>query len=419
MAAAGGHMIRFSPDGFAEAILRPVIMALPQGWVYTEIMAPDLRFLAIVVFVVAGFLTCFARRRMWSPGRSVIVPLACLSLAFGLWLSTGGNGRYFMTFMVFAGPVLATVIYRSTYTKAMRITMLGLTCSLQMGAVAVNSPWRPFDSLEWSRWRGHDYFDLDEGDARGHRGVTYVTFTGQSQAFLAPKFHPDSSWLNLSWFDGHDFLASQDHVVAGMRARLSGARRLRIFLQAQPRQAHPVTGAPDNQAVHAINGYLEPFGLVIREPGRCSLLKSKTLGETVMISTSDTPAEIARLRGSAGYWLCDASYEVRLTGSAVSVTSTEEARARRAIERLESLCPRLFPSGQYALKKNGYGYTRGYSASDSSATFVLSESMLYVKFLRALNPQPVAPERELLRKDFKIDCGRFVSREGLPWLRQL
>lgn len=412
-------MIRFSPDGLGEAILRPVAMALPQGWVYTEITAPDLRFLAILVILGVSLGACYAARRAWRLGVPLIFSLLCMGFAFCLWLLTGGNGRYFMAFMIFVGPILVATIYRAPFTGSMRVALLVLVGALQVGAVSVNSPWKPFDSLEWVRWKNEAYFQIEVDESDRRQGITYVTFTGQSQAFLAPRFHPDSRWLNLAWFDGHHFFESKDHVVVGMRDRLRQASKLKVFLQAQPRQASETTGAPNNQAIVSINSYLQPFGLRLDSPERCRLLRSRTLSDVAMISTTDTASDVVRLKANAGYWLCEVIYNPIAVSSVTAVVAAEEQRARRAIEKLESLCPRLFPPGQQALKKNSYGYTRAYSASDSSATFVLSEATLYVKFLRALNPQAVAAESVLLSPDFQIDCGSFVSREGLPWRREL
>lgn len=412
-------MIRFSPDGLGEAILRPVVMALPQGWVYTEITAPDLRFLVILVILGVSLSVCYATRSAWRLGMPLIFSLLCMSFAFCLWLLTGGNGRYFMVFMIFAGPILVALIYRTPFTRSMRMTLLIIVGALQAGAVLVNSPWRPFDSLEWTRWKDENYFQIQVDERDQEKGITYVTFTGQSQAFLAPRFHAESRWLNLSWFDGHHFFESKDHVVVGMRDRLRQASKLKVFLQAQPRQASVATGAPNKQAIASINNYLRPFGLNLDSAERCRLLRSKTLTEAMMISATDTASDVARLRANAGYWLCEVRYNPLEASSVTAVASAEEQRARIAIEKLESLCPRLFPPGQQALKRNSYGYTRAYSASDSSATFVLSEATLYVKFLRALNPQAVAAESVLFSPDFQIDCGSFVSREGLPWRREL
>ena len=41
-------MIRFLPDTWLDALLRPVAMAMPDGWIYVETMAPDLRFVFVL-----------------------------------------------------------------------------------------------------------------------------------------------------------------------------------------------------------------------------------------------------------------------------------------------------------------------------------------------------------------------------------
>ena len=45
-------MIRFLPDTWRDAILRPIAMAAPDAGVYVEIMAPDIRFSVIAILIL-------------------------------------------------------------------------------------------------------------------------------------------------------------------------------------------------------------------------------------------------------------------------------------------------------------------------------------------------------------------------------
>jgi hypothetical protein len=62
---------------------------------------------------------------------------------------------------------------------------------------------------------------------------------------------------------------------------------------------------------------------------------------------------------------------------------------------------------------------RSYSESDATLTYVAAERVVYVKFLRALNPQRIGTVDEILHSTFRLKCDGFVSREGLPWMRDL
>jgi hypothetical protein len=410
-------MIRFSPDSFLEAMLRPILMALPQGWVYTEIVAPDFRFLLLLLVVFAAIAAMVIKRRAAMLPRGLMVSLLLLIPAFTIWLLSGGNGRYFMPFLLLVGPMLAAAIYHAPFTQNMRRVLLLVCAVLQAMAISVNPPWGPFDSLEWGRWRTTHYFDVDVEAANDAPNATYVTFAGQSLSLIAPLFPASVHWINLNWFDGHDFTASKEQVVAVARARLKEASDLRVMLQAQPRKSLGGEGLPDDEALASINNYVSPFGLRLTKARPCRLIRSGSLAARVVATTSDKAEAMAHLRAVAGFWSCPAEYVGRPSHD--DAVDPAEARARRVFSRLEAKCPRLFPPGQYALKKNGYGFTRPYSASDSSLTFALADATVYAKFVRALNPQRVASEAEILAPDFKLNCDGFVSREGLPWLRTI
>lgn len=410
-------MIRFSPDSLLEALLRPVVMALPQGWVYTEITAPDLRFAWLLLLCLACPVVSAWHRRRWSVSTPVVTCLLLFPPAFALWLASGGNGRYFMPYILLVGVASVGVLYAAPFTRPMRLTMLALIMVLQSGAVWVNSPWQPFDSLEWIRWRTSSYFDVDVSAIERHENVMYVTFAGQSHSFVAPYFPASSKWMNLSSFEGRDFLAGNEPVVRGARRRLRESQDIRVMLRSQPRQAEAETGLPNKLALESINGYLAQFGLSIKSHGLCWLLPSKSLGAMTMLVSSDTPEEITKLKSHAGFWVCQLAFSGTRAATAEGRAQTEHAK--EIIGRVEQLCPRLFPPGQQELKRVGYGFIRSYSESDATLTYVVTEGVVYVKFLRALNPQRIGVVDEILHPSFQLRCDGFISREGLPWMRDL
>lgn len=410
-------MIRFSPDSLLEALLRPIVMTLPQGWVYTEITAPDLRFAWLLLLCFVCLIVSACRGQRWKVTRPVVACLLLFPPAFALWIASGGNGRYFMPYILLVGVASVGVLYVAPFTRPMRLAMLALIMILQSGVVWINSPWQPFDSLEWVRWRTSIYFDVDVSAVRHHENVTYVTFAGQSHSFIAPYFPESSRWMNLSSFEGRDFLKGEEPVVKGARRRLRESPDVRVMLRSQPRQADEVTGLPNKLALASINGYLTQFGLSVKPGNPCWLLPSRSLGAMTMLVSSDTPEGISKLKAHAGFWVCQLAF------SGVSVATEEsQAQAEHAkgvIGRVEELCPRLFPPGQRELKPVGYGYMRSYSESDTTLTYVAAERVVYVKFLRALNPQRIGTVDEILHSTFRLKCDGFVSREGLPWMRDL
>lgn len=392
-------------------------MALPQGWVYTEITAPDLRFAWLLLLCVVCIIISAWRGQRWRVTKPVVACLLLFPPALGLWIASGGNGRYFMPYILLVGVASAGVLYAAPFTRSMRLAMLALIMILQSGAVWVNSPWQPFDSLEWVRWRTSNYFEVDVSAVKHQENVMYVTFAGQSHSFVAPYFPASSKWMNLSSFEGRDFFGVDDPVVNGARRRLRESRDVRVMLRSQPRQADELTGLPNKLALESINGYLAQFGLSVPPDSPCWLLPSRSLGAMTMLVSSDTPEGISRLKSHAGFWVCQLAFS-----GARTVTEESQAQAEHAkdlIGRIEKLCPRLFPPGQRELKRVGYGYIRSYSESDATLTYVTAEGVIYVKFLRALNPQRIGAVDEIINPSFRLKCDGFVSREGLPWMRDL
>ena len=81
-------MIRFMPDNWQDAVLRPIAMALPDGGVYVETIAPDLRFVFVLLLLV-GWLVF--RVRGSAPRRLTLGLLAFTALTFVPWLASTGK----------------------------------------------------------------------------------------------------------------------------------------------------------------------------------------------------------------------------------------------------------------------------------------------------------------------------------------
>lgn len=181
-------MIRFSPDTWFEAVMRPLAMALPQSWIYTEIMAPDMRFAALILALAIAAVLWLQGRRWMGDNRALVILLLVVAFSFPVWLLTGGNGRYFMAILLLVGPVLVAVWHRLPLQAAKKWMLMLLFAAMQVTAIAVNPPWDPFDTFEWVRWRDTGYFHLDTRAVADDKGVTYVTLPGQTNSLVAPCF---------------------------------------------------------------------------------------------------------------------------------------------------------------------------------------------------------------------------------------
>lgn len=416
-------MIRFSPDSWLEAVLRPVAMALPQSWIYTEIIAPDMRFLILIVLAVISILARFMIRSAKPMEVRARILVLVVLFSFPLWLTIGwGNGRYYMPIILLVGVVVVAVWHSLPLRWSTKWAMMAVFLVMQFAALSANPPWRSFQSLEWVRWGGYDYFDLDTSEIANNHGVTYVTLPGQSYSLVAPQFPEDARWINLTSFQGGDFLNAKNPVVKEVKRRLQSAADLRLFVRSSPRHANPVSGLPSDEARRVLDEYVQAFGMRLSLREACKLLPSvamQSMDSVTVISSSGASDSGGSMKAHAGFWVCPMEWAPANNPSNLSNGVDIERRVDHAFRKLESLCPRLFPSGQDFYRRTDYGYQRGYPASESSMAYVRARDLFYLKMERAMNPQLIGSTSEILAPGFKLDCGGFVGREGLPWLRNI
>lgn len=408
-------MMRFAPDGVVDAVSRPFSMALPQAWVYTEIIAPDMRFAISVVLLLGvawyGFKECcqpLIKKR-------VVALIALVVLSFPAWLLSGGNGRYYMPIFLLIGPLIASLWSGLNVRQDVKYLYLAVVAVAQFLAISTNSPWAPFQSLEWVRWVGRDYFDLNVKPISHLKNVTYVTVTGQSTSIVAPLFPADSSWMNLTSFSAENFLSDQRDVVAEARRRLAVSHDLRLVIRAQPRQADIAAGLPNESAATELRNILRPYGLNLLGASNCELLRSRSMAALGVSLSTDTEHVAKHIQANSGLWVC--KLEWRPTAAARGARASLSSRIALSYKRIEQQCPRLFPEGRGSGSARQFGYERSYPDSESSVFYVADSDMFYVKMDRALNPQSIGTASQVLAANFELDCHGFIGREGLIWKR--
>ncbi|HEX2543244.1 MAG TPA: hypothetical protein VHL79_00100 [Ramlibacter sp.] len=412
-------MIRFEPDTWLEAVLRPVAMAAPNGWVYIEITAPDFRFLLVLLF--AALLGVHLVRKRPKEGASgadrALRALGLLTaLAFVVWLATSGNGRYFMPFLVLVGPLCIALAARLPATPAMRTFAVSLAVVAQGFALAQNSPWAPIDRWEWVGWKEAPYFHVDTAPVQADENITYVTVSNLSFALVAPQFPASSRWVNLSAFEGSQNANAAWHYKPVAAMLREGEGRLRLFQRAQVNAMDPVSLQPTALALEHINGSLASHGLKVPGPQACRLLRSRNLSLLTTVTSDVVGIQKDEVTGRAGFWACTL---VRQQGQPLRVEpSPAQLRAGKVFARIEAACPRFFPPGQdQAQGIDGGTIVRYYGGTDTVLMLTAADE-LYMKYLRAMNPQLLGRGEEVLRPEFRLECN-FRGRAGLPWEREI
>lgn len=407
--------MRFEPDTWVDALLRPLAMAAPDANVYVEIMAPDMRFAFVLALALALVAAALLRIQGKADGaamtsahhrssRPVLILLAVTAVGFVSWLATSGNGRYFIAGLLIVGPVCIGLTRLLPITRAMRFALAMGMLAVQTFAVCQTAPWHGWGMVSWKE---APYFHVEVPAESRSQPATYVTLSAISYSLVAPLFHPQSRWISL-------------HNAPAPDSAMPDSRRTEAFLaKAQPGRLMllvPVVGGmltqdrlPNAKVSDAMSRQLAPYRLGFAQPQTCRFLPSRSLAD--IGPGEKTEARRAR----SGFWLCQLT---RLD----SVGAPDASRGHRydaVFKALESQCPRFFPAGgDGASLELAGGEVRSYLQAEMKA-YAYDSGEVFYKYYRALNPVLVGRADDLIAGRSRIDCSRIRGRSGLPWEREI
>ena len=392
-------MIRFLPDSWLDAVMRPLAIASPDGGVYVEIIAPDFRFAFIIVLALAWLIFVRGNKRRTSPA---LVLLALTAIAFVPWLETTGNGRYFIPFLLIAGPLCIGLVHLLPVTRSFVIALAIGMVSWQAFLIWENTPWGNWGHITW---RDGPPFDIEVPTDIAAQPATYVTLSSISYSLIAPRFHPDSRWVNITTQVG-----VIDKSPDGLRvqALIAAPGVLRTLFPTVP--GGQVGGSIDPALGKAIDDLLARQGLSISDEAQCRLLPSAGLAGMASSKLSDAQTEKP---GVHGFWLCPLA---RHASARASKAVPIPERSERAFEKLERLCPRIFRPNETVSLHIPTGAVRGYPGSDFKL-YVFDNGEVWYKYIRALNPVLIGRIDDVLKPAFVMDCEHIPGRTGLPWER--
>jgi hypothetical protein len=393
-------MIRFQPDTWREALLRPVAMAAPSSHVYLEMPAPDLRFIFIALLLIGCLL---AIRRLRPAPRATGILAGLLLLSFVPWLATSGNGRYYIPFLLVAGPLCLALAYRLPWSRSAKLLTGLAMLGLQGFIVLDNNPWRTWGLVPW---REAPYFPLATTEEMRSVPATYVTITSISYSLVAPLFHPQSRWINVSSMT-HDPNASFETRKA--HAAFASSQKLFVIVPTLPAYM-TADKLPSAGLLDVIDRRLMPYKLALARSQRCELAHSKALA-AFSFGQSERAKEDALSR--LGFWVCPLSYP-----AASPVPDTKDAAIDVVFEKVERACPRFFPPGEGATRPINGGFARDYGSADMKL-YVLDDGAVYYQYWRALNPELIAPVSKVMQPSFTFSCDYIRGRSGLPWEREI
>lgn len=393
-------MIRFMPDTWRDALLRPIAMAAPDGGVYVEIIAPDFRFLFVLVLLLALAGCVLFRKAAFAPPLRVL--LALTALAFVPWLITSGNGRYFIPFLLIAGPLCIALVQSLPVSRSLRASIAVLMVAWQGVALHENDPWRWWGHVAW---QDGPAFPVAIPPDVAAQPATYVTLASISYSILAPRFHPDSRWINISAQRGVG-----DGSPDGLRtqALIASPGPLRLLFPSVP------GGEPGEQIGQAlgvaINDLIARQGISIEDLRACRLLRSTGLADMASRRVAEEDGKALH-----GFWLCPL---VRRATQSRPDAGPPPPWIEDVFARLEKTCPQIFRAGEAVSLRIPAGAVRGYPGSDFKL-YVLNDGQVLYKYFRALNPVAIGNAPDIMAPDFRMDCNNIKGRSGLPWERAI
>lgn len=385
-------MIRFLPDSWWDALMRPLDMASPEGNVYVEVLAPDLR-LAAAMLLALAVLVCWRRARPdWRPTMRLLL---LTLLAMVPWLVTTGNGRYFPAFLLLLGPLCVGLARLLPISRSMQFAALGLLLVLQ-GLLVLDTS--PLGSWSLAYWRD-TYFPIATPPAQPR---SYVTLTPISYSLIAPQFPAQSRWMNLS----SPVVGARE--IEYSRKWLASARSLYLVAPSIASQTS-ADGQPSAAVIRVFQQLIEPRGLSIAQGTRCEFLRSGGLVSMALRQGATRDNEdLSRL----GFWLCPAQFNPGYTARSRPRDLTLDA----VFEAVEKLCPRFFPPGEAQTQLIEGGATRHYGNADTRL-YVLDDGEVLYKFWRSLNPVTIGSRADVISGRAHVDCTKIrapIWRGGGP-----
>lgn len=400
-----GIMIRFEPDTWRDALLRPIAMAAPDGGVYIEVMAPDFRFAFVIVLIGLLGLLWILRRRTTTLIKPTAILLGSVALAFVPWLVTSGNGRYFIAFLLVAGPLCLALVYLLPMTRGFRLALAACLFAVQSFAVYESDPLKSWGMIPW---RDAPYFQIELPHDMATVPGTYITLSSITYSLIAPLFPESSSWLNIA-----SAPIDRDSTLEGRRthAILSARAQLTLLVPSIPEYATP-EGLPNANATRSLNLLLADHRLAISDAIPCRLIRS---GSIVSMPLVEARKKSDKRFEKAGFWACSLRYPV-----AVPAARPEVAKGRfdAIFEKVETLCPRFFRPGEAVTKMINGGELRQYSESDMKV-YVMDDGVVLYKYLRTFSPEFIGTVDDVMSGKATVACNKIRGRSGLPWEREI
>jgi hypothetical protein len=399
---------RFIPESFADALWRPFAIANPVPLVQEELTAPDLRYALLVVLGCALFLRWIWRRVGRRSTRSahaeppptahaslaarVLAALGCgLAADWVLWLSTSGNGRYFLPMANVAAVVVVAFFFRLFATRPkVRNYVLGAMVGAQIIQLCFGANYR-WNAVPWDR----EWLQVVVPEKLATEPNLYLTMGAQSNSFIALFLAKDSGLVN---FSGGYALGPEGASGARIAALIHRyAPHLRVLWRGEQ------TDADDA---------LARFGLRV-DSSDCATITAHGLppDATITIIQNTVPAKPRAEQPPDTSYLT--SCHVVPGDADRSAMIARERAVDLVFDRIEDACPSLFQPRRPRTEHDHGIWRRMYFNTDLVALVGRGT----VKFQNPLRGGPtvyLGLESDWAKAPAQLDCGR---RDGSYFAR--
>lgn len=338
---------RFQPRSLVDALEFPLRMMNPETMTYAEISAPDLRFAALLLAVVALAAVALARRRSPLFAGADVSFAAFFFTAAVAWIGTSGNARYGLLVLLLVGPCLARLVDAVTGARPARV-ILTVVLVAQVVAVALISPTRWFITERWSA----EWFPFVVPERAQREPTLYLVMESQSMMSVAPFLHPQSSFVNLR--GQHSLAPSWKRIEALIARHGSRVRALGRGLRLQ------ADGLPRPEVVEVYDSTMLRFGFRL-DTGDCFAIgwQGDESGWLSRVAAALAPHLETRARVLS---LASCAL-VRAERDPADIAA--EARMSKVFDRIERECPRLFREQTSLTEPLGAEWSRTYAGLEA------------------------------------------------------
>ncbi|MBL8518143.1 MAG: DUF2029 domain-containing protein [Betaproteobacteria bacterium] len=393
---------RFLPHGISDYLFLPARMMRMNSGIYVEILAPDLRmFLLQVALIVMGVLAV-ASRALKSVARSVRLPdQGMLAISFFLiaWIlnqALSGNGRYALSLLLLAGPLLVLSIHWIAGKGHWVLPFATIIATLQF-LHGLHGGYPRWDAAPWTR----NWIDVDAPAKLKSTPFGYLSLSTFNQSMAMPYLAKGSGLVELMGFEPRDPQGPGSSKVQAFIRHYDG--RLRMLI-------HPNEGgSPDADGRGQIspklavtsNRLLRPWGFQISQDD-CEYLKISVHGG------ESTPASATADRYELGYLAV--SCGLILGAVPDPLQDQERSRFSPVFDAVVRACPSLFPPPGGYPHKYGDAWVKRFAESDTILS-ILNEKVQFSRYPFGPFSVDLGIPDDWKKSTQKFECRRYPR----PW----